>query len=177
MVDATDTVALYQKYGPALVRKAERILLNADDAQDVVHGLFVDLMQRPSKHMDLPYLYRAVTNRSLNVIRDRKTRARLLERQQEALRGPVRSRLDEHVVDLDLLARLTETLDARTLEVVVCLFVDDMSQEEAAEVLGVSRKTVGKRLKKARQKLQRIAANGGRGGDGRDRDDEEVPRA
>jgi len=160
VADATDTVALYEKYGPALVRKAERILLCSDDAHDVVHGLFVDLMQRPEKHMDLPYLYRAVTNRSLNVLRDRKNRARLLDRQQGALRGPVRSRIDDHVVDLDLLARLTELVDARTLEVLVCCFVDDMSQQEAADHLGVSRKTIGKRLKKARQRLQRIAANG-----------------
>lgn len=161
MPDANNTVALYRKYGPALVRKAERILLSPDDANDVVQGLFVELMQRPKKNTELPYLYRAVTNRSLNLLRDRKNRERLLEHQQVALRGPVRTRLDERVVDLDLLIRLTEKLDQRTLEVVVCCFVDDMSQEEAAEFLGTSRKTIGKRLKKARERLELLAHDSG----------------
>ncbi len=159
MAHANDTVALYRTYGPALVRKAERILLSPDDANDVVQGLFVELMQRPKKHTDLPYLYRAVTNRSLNLIRDRKNRERLLECQQVALRGPARTRLDDRVVDLDLLVRLTEKLDQRTLEVIVCCFIDDMSHEEAAEFLGVSRKTIGKRLAKARARLGKIAGD------------------
>ena len=161
MPDANDTLALYRNYGPALVRKAERILLSPDDASDIVQGLFVELMQRPKKNADLPYLYRAVTNRSLNLLRDRNNRERLLERQQVALRGPVRTRLDDRMVDLDLLIQLTEALDQRTLEVVVCCFVDDMSQEEAAELLGVSRKTIGKRLKQARLRLERLAGEPG----------------
>lgn len=161
MAHATETVALYQKYGPALVRKAERILLSTDDACDVVQGLFVELMQRPRHNAELPYLYRAVTNRCLNLLRDRKNRERLLEQQQTALRGPARSRVDDQVIELDLLARLTDVVDGKTMEVLVCCFVDDMSQDEAAEFLGVSRRTVGKRLKTARLALAKLVGTTG----------------
>ena len=56
----------YRRYAPALLRKAERMLQDRDEAQDLVQGLFLDLMQRPDTPADLPYLYRAVTHRCLN---------------------------------------------------------------------------------------------------------------
>ena len=74
MAAASDPQTAYRTFGPALIRKAERILRNREDAVDVVHALFVDLLSKPPDAMDLPYLYRAVTNRCLNVVRDRGTR-------------------------------------------------------------------------------------------------------
>jgi DNA-directed RNA polymerase specialized sigma24 family protein len=53
----------YERYGPALLRKAERILQNPDDASDIVHALFVDVMQKRDPNLDIKYLYRAVGNR------------------------------------------------------------------------------------------------------------------
>src|SRR5215831_17761122 len=136
----------YDRYAPALLRKAQRLLGSAVDAEDVVHGLFVDLLQKGGETPDLPYLYRAVTNRCLTLLRDRETRARLLAQHEPALRGPIRTRVDELAVGLDLLARLVERLDAAHFETIVYRFFDDMSLEEIAEVMHVSRKTVGNRL-------------------------------
>ena len=146
-----DPQTAYRAYGPALVRKAERILRSREDAVDVVHALFVDLIPRWNRDVDLPYLYRSVTNRCLNLLRDRGTRARLLEREQPAPLGRVS--LDDEVVGTKLIAKLTERLDQSHLEVLVCRFVDDMTQEEIAEHLGLSRKTVGKRLDRIRAEV------------------------
>ncbi len=133
-----------------MVRKAERILRSREDAVDVVHALFVDLIPRWNSEMDLPYLYRAVTNRCLNAIRDRGTRERLLAR-EHAVAAPVgRVRLDEEIVGVGLIAALADRLDEHHLEVLVGRFVDDMTQEELATHLGVSRKTIGKRLDRIR---------------------------
>jgi len=148
---ASDPQAAYRAYGAALVRKAERILRNREDAVDVVHALFVDLLPRWSPDVDLPYLYRSVTNRCLNLVRDRGTRARLLEREQTSAAPIARVRLDDEVVGLALIATLTEQLDAAHMEVLVARFVDDMTQDEIATHLGVSRKTVGKRLDRIRE--------------------------
>jgi len=143
----------YRHYGPALVRKAERILRNRDDAVDVVHGLFVDLIQQRQRILDLPYLYRAVTNRCLNAVRDQANRNRLLEREQPVLAQGGRVRCDDHVIGTDLLVRLADRLDQGHLEVLVCRFFDDLTQDEVAEQLGVSRKTVGKRLARIRSEV------------------------
>jgi RNA polymerase sigma-70 factor (ECF subfamily) len=100
--------------------------------------------------VDLPYLYKAVTHRCLNLVRNRGTRARLLEREAVAAAPVGRVRLDDEVVGLGLLAALADRLDDNQLQVLVCRFVDDMTQDEIASHLGVSRKTVGKRLDRIR---------------------------
>jgi RNA polymerase sigma-70 factor, ECF subfamily len=150
----------YARYGRALLRKAERVLQSRADAQDVVHALFADLLQRDRENesFDLAYLYRAVTNRCLTFLRDEKNRARLLEDHDDALRGPIRTRCDDRAIDMDLLVKLTHALDQPTLEVVVCRFFDDMTQEEIADVLGISRKTVGRKLDEAQEAVMRLSA-------------------
>ena len=136
---------LYQRHGRALLRKAERILQSKHDAQDMVHALFVDLLQK-GEEPELPYLYRAITNRCLGFLRDESNRARLLEAHDDALRGPVRTRCDEHVIGMDMLVKLAASLDERTLEIVFYRYFDDLTQEEIAVLLGLSRKTIGKKL-------------------------------
>jgi RNA polymerase sigma-70 factor (ECF subfamily) len=148
---ASDPQAAYRAYGPALVRKAERVLRSREDAVDVVHALFADLIPKWNSDVDLPYLYRAVTNRCLNLVRDRGTRARLLEREQTVAAPIGRVRLDDQIVGLSLIAQLADRLDAAHMEVLVARFVDDMTQDEIAEQLRVSRKTVGRRLDHIRE--------------------------
>ena len=126
------------------------MLRSREDAIDVVHALFADLIPTWTSDVDLPYLYRAVTNRCINLVRDRGTRARLLERDRTAAAPLGRVRLDEEVVGLGLMAALADRLDDTHLQVLVCRFVDDMTQDEIAAHLGVSRKTIGKRLDRIR---------------------------
>lgn len=151
--DHLDPQAAYRAYGPVLVRKAERILRSREDAIDVVHALFADLIPKWSRDVDLPYLYRAITNRCLNVVRDRGTRARLLEREQTAAAPVGRVKLEDQIVGVGLIAALAERLDVGHLEVLVARFVDDMTQEEIAEHLKLSRKTIGKRLDRIRDEV------------------------
>ncbi len=162
---------LYRRYGPALVRKAERMLGNREDARDAVQGLFVDLLDRTlpvelrgeAPEGALPYLYRALTNRCLNQLRDARTRARLLER-EERLLAPNRTRCEDVVVSLDLLAKLCARLDAKVAEVLVFRYVDDLTQEEIAAMCGTSRKTVNARLAKIQEAVALIRGGAGEGG-------------
>ena len=148
---------LYRRYGPALLRKAERMLQDRDEAQDVVHGLFLDLLQRPRAAADLPYLYRAVTNRCLNHLRDRRNQGRLLAQHNRALQEVARPRIDEIIVDRQLLTSLACRLDGRTWEILVSHYLDDMTQEEIAALLGLSRKTIVRRLARVRELASRLA--------------------
>ena len=143
----------YLRYAPALQRKAERILQNREDAQDIVQTLFVDLISEGIEQADLAYLYRAVTNRCLNMLRDQATRIRLLQRHDVALRGPVRTNCEDRAIDIDLLAKLLGALDQEHGEVLIYHYFDDMPQGEIAELLGVSRKTIGVRLARIRGRV------------------------
>jgi RNA polymerase sigma-70 factor (ECF subfamily) len=149
---------IYQRHGPALVRKARRLLSNRDDAQDVVQALFVDLYATGRTDVDLPYLYKAVTHRCLTLLRDEKNRARLLARQEPMLRGVVRTRCDDEAIGLDLITKVLAELDARAAELLVFRYFDDLTQDEIAELLGLSRKTVGKILSEVRDIVRRVRA-------------------
>ncbi|MCU0686295.1 MAG: sigma-70 family RNA polymerase sigma factor [Polyangiaceae bacterium] len=146
----------YERYGRALLRKAERIVGSRADAQDLVQALFVDLLQK-GESPDLPYLYRAITNRCLGFLRDESNRARLLENHDAALRGPVRTRCDEQVIGADMIAKLARVLDERAFEIACHRYFDDMTQDEIATLLGISRKTVGKKLDDVREAVAALA--------------------
>jgi RNA polymerase sigma-70 factor (ECF subfamily) len=147
----------YERHGRALIRKAVRMLGNAEDARDLVQGLFVDLYQQSSSP-DLPYLYVAVTNRCLTLLRDESNRARLLERHDASLAPMVRTRCDDEVIGLDLLTKLVGELDESETQVLTYRYLDDLTQEEIASLLGLSRKTVGKRLDRIREVVRRLSS-------------------
>ena len=148
----------YSRYGVRLVRKAERLLQNQADAQDLVHGLFADLLAKNKTSVDLAYLYRAVTNRCLNQIRDRKGRSGLLQRHDQSLRGVVRITCDDAVIGVDLLVKLVDRLDSKTAEVLAYHFFDDMTQDEIAELTATSRRSVGRRLQRIRDCARALSA-------------------
>jgi RNA polymerase sigma-70 factor (ECF subfamily) len=154
---------LYLRYGPALVRKARRMLGNEADAQDIVQALFVRLLAGGIGDVDLPYLYRAVTHNCLTWLRDHHNRARLLDRQApalQALESAARTRCDELALGQDLLLKLLGELSERESAVLVYRFLDDCSQEEIAELLQTSRKTVGKDLARVRAAALRLQREG-----------------
>ena len=141
---------LYARFAPALLRKCERVLGNRADAEDIVQQLFVDLMRRGRAHVDLPYLYRAATSRCINRMRDSRRRAGLLERHGTGLLNPHPPRVDDRVLSQALLVRLVDALDDPDAEVMSLHFVDGLDQSEVAEMLGVSRRTVVKRVARVR---------------------------
>ena len=151
---------LYLRYGPALVRKARRLLGNEADAQDIVQALFLRLLAEGVEQADLPYLYRAVTHNCLTWLRDHHNRARLLARQAPVLEPQARTRCDERALGQDLLLKLLAELSERQSAVLVYRYFDDCSQEEIAELLQTSRKTVGKDLASVRAAVERLQREG-----------------
>jgi len=151
---------LYQRHGAALVRKARRLLTNHADAQDIVQALFLELFATGRTEVDLPYLYRAVTHRCLSALRDQKNRARLLAQQDPTLRGVARTRCDDEALGLDLIAKVIGQLDTRASEVLIYRYFDDVAQDEIAELMGISRKTVGKVLQEVRDTVARVRRAG-----------------
>lgn len=147
----------YRRYGPALVRKAKRLLRNEEDARDAVQGLYLDLLAHGDLPNDLPYLYRALTHRCLNLLRDQKNRVRLLERESVALVGPMRIAPDVQAVGLAALCKLADRVEESVMETLVYRFFDEMGLEEIAEAMNVSRKTVQNRLQRAAETLAELS--------------------
>lgn len=152
--------ALYQRFGPALIRQAERVTKSRADAEDIVHALFVQLMDRGPWALSFPYLFRAVTRRSLNLLRDEGNRQRLIDEGAPVLAPPPTAAPSGEREDL---YRLLATLSPKLREVFVYRHLTEMPQDEIAEVVGVSRKTVQKRLTKLEGALETLRAEAAHG--------------
>jgi RNA polymerase sigma-70 factor (ECF subfamily) len=88
-------------------------------------------------------------------MRDESNRARLLDAND--ITPPARTACDERTIGHDLLRKLVRELDEAHCEVLAYRYLDDMTQDEIAELLGLSRKTIGKRLDRIREAVTRIA--------------------
>jgi RNA polymerase sigma-70 factor (ECF subfamily) len=135
------------------------MLGNRPDAEDVVQTLFVDLYRKGRTDVDLPYLYRAATTRSLNVLRDRRRRQTLLDRHGGVL-APRGSHPEEQVISAEFLAVLVGRLAPLSAEILVYHYQDHMTQDEIGEAVGLSRKTVGKKLQEVRSVVEALANAG-----------------
>ena len=134
---------LYKKYAPFVLRRARSILGDAAMAHDVTQDLFAELVKGTDgfkgQSSVMTWLYQATTHRCLNVLRDAKTRAKLLARPaaEPSSAGPAHDR----VLVRELLAEVPDDLR----EIAVYYFVDQLDQEEIAALMNVSRRTIGNR--------------------------------
>ena len=107
----------------------------------------------------LHWMYRVTTNYCLNCLRRRRTHPVMADPDALArIAGPAwsgeQARVDRAAV-LDVLSRT----DAKTQQIAVYYFFDQMKMDEIADVLGTSRKTVGKRLDRFRQRARALLAD------------------
>jgi RNA polymerase sigma-70 factor (ECF subfamily) len=148
--DANTLDALYRRHAPSVFRRALRILGNPADAHEVVQDVFLSLFERPEQYQAksalTTFLYSATTHAALNRIRNQKNRLRLLSDQ---LPGEPMDRSThtnpERLLELQgLLGRLPEPLGA----VAVHYYLDELSHDEIARILGCSRRHVGHLLER-----------------------------
>jgi RNA polymerase sigma-70 factor (sigma-E family) len=135
---------LYQAHALTLVRMARLLLRDQPSAEDVVQDAFLGLYRALPGLSDpediLPYLRTAVINRSRSVLRSRQ-RALLRRVQHEP---PASSAESAALLGEDrqaVLAAVTR-LPRRAREVLVLRYYLDLSDQEIAAALGVSRGTV-----------------------------------
>jgi RNA polymerase sigma-70 factor (ECF subfamily) len=137
---------LYLSHGPAVLHRARQLLGDEAEAQEVLHDVFTSLLQDPTQFAGLSsamtFLYRMTTNAALGRLRSRRTRARLLAQSYAGRTEPTQPS-PEGLVELRAwLLGLPEEL----ARVAVYHHLDEMTQEEIAQVLGCSRQWVGKLL-------------------------------
>ncbi len=142
---------LYRDYGPAVYRRCLRLLGDREAARDATQEVFVRLVRDMGKLDDgraaLPWIYRVATNHCLNVRRDARRRcASSLERTLEVGAARAHEAGEPGYPALHLAQEVLSRFDVKTQAVAVGVFVDEMEHEELAKALGISRRTVRRRL-------------------------------
>ena len=144
--DGERVVRLYREYGPAVYRRCLRLLRDREAAKDATQEVFVKLVRDIGKLADretaLPWIYRVATNHCLNLRRaSRRHRDEALDAALEV--APLaRDAFPEQRLAREVLARF----DVQTQAIAVGVLVDGMEHEELAGALGISRKTVHRKL-------------------------------
>lgn len=154
---ASAVTGLYQAHALELVRLATVILGDREAAQDVVQDAYLGLYRRWRRLRDpakaLTYLRSSVLNGCRTALR----RRRRHDADGTAAEAPTGSAEDEVLFrehNRAVLAAVRE-LPRRQREALVLRVVFELSEEEMAEVMGISRGTVKSTVSRARAALAR----------------------
>jgi len=120
------------------------MLADDDDAKDVTQEVFLRAVAVDARDAfdanPMGWLYRVTTNLCLNKLRDARRRTEILSR------CPLEEAQDRDADTQILVRRILERVPEELQDVAVYYYVDDLSHDEIAGMLGVSRRTIGNRL-------------------------------
>ncbi len=135
-------------YYPVLCRFAERLLSDQTEAEDVVTDVFVSIWQQnvdfPGTNQLKKYLYTAVRNRCLNILRS-KRREKKRHEDFASIYLHADDAIDNEIIYTELLAEVRKEMDSlspRMKEVFYLAYFRKMTNEEIAENLNLSNQTV-----------------------------------
>jgi RNA polymerase sigma-70 factor (ECF subfamily) len=147
---------LYRQYGPVVYRRCLRILKDPEAAKDATQEVFVKLVRDMEKLADretvLPWIYRVATNHCLNERRHQAKHGTEELPDLELAHGVSDDAFPDRALAAQLLARVDET----TRSVAVGVLVDGMEHEEIADALGISRRTVSRKLERFLETARRF---------------------
>ena len=140
---------LYKQYGPVVYRRCLRLLKDQEAAKDATQEVFMKLVRDMAKLEEretvLPWIYRVATNHCLNIRRNSHRRG---EDTAEVDLDIASSTPTDVYPDRALAQSILSRFDAATQAVAVGVIVDGMEHEEVAAALGVSRRTVARKLER-----------------------------
>lgn len=147
---------IYRRHYPAMYRLARTILYDADDSKDVVSDIFARLLRGevlPKADKMEGYLMTSVRNQCRDVLRHKAVR----ECVEKLFSVEIRQGQVVPINDDDRLERLMQFVEAElpplSQQIFRLRFLQEMTYEEVAEAVGVSRVTVYHHLS---QSLARI---------------------
>lgn len=143
-----DVEDYYRKYGPMVLRRCRKLLGNEQMAQEALQETFLRLLDRPLlEHCTASYFYTVATNLCLNTINSKEYR-RGLAPNGECADLIAALDLEARSVSRNLLSRFFCKVDSLTQQIAIYHFIDEMTLEETANLLGQSVPQVRRKLHK-----------------------------
>jgi RNA polymerase sigma-70 factor (ECF subfamily) len=150
MQEQEKAARLYREYGPVVYRRCLRLLKDREEARDATQEVFVKLIRDMKKLEDretvLPWIYRVTTNHCLNTLRAGKRHGMVGTEEDAAALDIAQDAPQDLLPARQLSQAILSRFDQATQAVAVGVFVDGMEHEEVAAALGISRRTVARKL-------------------------------
>ena len=150
----------YRLYGPAIYRRCLRLLGDREGARDATQEVFMKLLRDTDRLDDrdlvLPWIYRVATNHCFNQLRN--TRRRGESGEDEALLEVAASVGPELFPERHLATQVLARFDEETRAVAVGVLVDGMEHQEVARALGISTRTVSRKLDRFLENARKFVA-------------------
>ncbi len=155
---------LVERYEAKLLRYAKRFLLGYEDAADLVQEVFMkaytNLRSFDTGRQFSSWIYRIAHNEFINAIKKKGKEPLPFFDPDTLFPHPV----DPHKADDELqskelkqmLDQCLEKLNAKYREPLVLYYYEDMDYQEIADVLSIPMSTVGVRLKRGKETLQKV---------------------
>jgi RNA polymerase sigma-70 factor (ECF subfamily) len=149
---------LYVRYSRSVFRRARELLADDEAARDTTQEVFMRVMRAggkvPTEPTPTAWLYCVTTNLCLNQLRDRSRRSGILALKY-APETTVAPNGETRAVVMEILNSVPEDLQ----DVAVYFFLDELTYDEIARLIGVSRRTVSNRLTTFREAVGRLFPN------------------
>ena len=156
-----EVTELYRQHADVVFRRCLTMLGNQEDAMDAVQEIYLKVLTHREKFRGdadpTTWIYRITTNHALNLIRSRRAQT-TLDSLPLSLH-PNTCGLENQVLNRYILFTILKHLDHRSQAILFLHFVEGLHQEEVANVLGISRRAVVKRLTRIRTDLESILKN------------------
>ena len=159
--DETAFELLFKFYYPGLVIFASNIIVNRDEAEEIVQDFFVRLWEHRenirSESTLKSYLFTSVKNRSINYLKNAQVKQNVIEELKKQMESEMRYNPDVYV-DTELQRRLKNAftkLPPRTSEIFTLSRFKGFSNDEIANELGLSKRTVETQVSNALKILRK----------------------
>ncbi len=150
---------IYKKYNDFFLRYAGKILSSDFYAEDVIQDVFIGLFQQTnyfvSEAAALKYIYRAIYNKCIDLVRHRQ----IIQRYEDFYGGELEKQLeynDLHTKELFMIVKnQIENLPPKCKQIFVMKYSGERSNPEISDALGLSLRTVENQIYIARNVLRK----------------------
>jgi RNA polymerase sigma-70 factor (ECF subfamily) len=163
--DKTAFELLFKYYYPGLVVFATNIVVNTDEAEEIVQDFFVRIWEnRSALKTDNPlknYLFTSVKNRSINFLKSAQVKKSVIDELKRQMETEIRYSPDIYTATelQQQLKNAFKKLPPRTAEIFTLSRFKGFSNDEIAESLGISKRTVETQVSNALKIIRKELRN------------------